>query len=301
MLLTERPFPGEGRVFWLAGSFSEPELCPPPWPCLRVFVSFVNSLSCGTVRLAGAGLCLQLCVCQSLWFVPQSTCVSICTLIWFLSVCVCYCEWLCRQGVCKSLHFPLKIPVFENVVEMNNWDQYWWLQDNSLCLVWRVPLDRWIATPLFLITKTLTLGIPWTSNKSDPPFPYCTDQETGTKRGNDLIRLTKGPGTGTKVSWLTSAFSTLGPISGTLWHRNQHVKTSVWDTALESTISPTFFNFSFLLDSFFSHFSLSFYSISPLSSISILSFPFFSIYFCLYLRNTSDTHSHFLVVCGAQY
>lgn len=125
-------------------------------------------------------------------------------------------------------------------------------------------------TPLFLITKSLTLGIPWTSNKSDPPSPYCTDQETGTKRGNDLIRL-KGPGTGTKVSWLTSPFSTLGPISGTLWHRNQHVKISVWDTALESTISPTFFIFSFLLDSFFSHFSLPFYSsISP-----FFQFPFF--------------------------
>lgn len=37
MLLTERPFPGEGHVFWLAGFFCEPELCPPP---LAMFESF---------------------------------------------------------------------------------------------------------------------------------------------------------------------------------------------------------------------------------------------------------------------
>lgn len=62
MLLTERPFPGEGPVFWLAGSFSEPELCPPPWPCLRDFVAFVHSLSCGTMRLPCWGRPLSIVV-----------------------------------------------------------------------------------------------------------------------------------------------------------------------------------------------------------------------------------------------
>ena len=167
--------------------------------------------------------------------------------------------------------------------------------------MWRVPLDRWIGDSFVSYHKIIN---PWDTldqQQVRSSLPLLYRSGNGYKEGKWLDK--------TERSWdwnkrLLTHFS--------FFYSWAHLRHPVTQEPTCQNISLGYcsgvhylaylFQF-FFLTRFFLFSLLPFILLLhfPLFSISILSFPFFSIYFCLYLRNASDTHSHFLVVCGAQY